>query len=44
MIFAQTFLPQELWVPFFNAVAFCLGTIFNVIAKRKTMIRTEGKK
>jgi len=44
MIFAQTFLPLELWVPFFNAVAFCLGTTFNVIAKRKAMIRPDKKK
>jgi hypothetical protein len=39
MMFAQAFLPQDLWVPFFNAVAFCLGTLFNVIAKRKAMIK-----
>ncbi|TVY87899.1 Peroxisomal membrane protein, partial [Lachnellula willkommii] len=46
MMFAQTFLPQDLWVPFFNAIAFCLGTTFNVIAKKKAraMTRTEEKK
>jgi len=44
MLFAQAFLPQELWVPFFNTVAFCLGTTFNVIAKRKAeALRTEKK-
>lgn len=46
MIFAQTFLPQDMWVPFFNAVSFCLGTTFNVIAKKKAraLIKAEGKK
>jgi len=37
MLFAQNFLPPELWVPWFNILAFTLGTAFNVIAKRKAM-------
>jgi len=32
-IFAQRFLPSELWVPFFNMVAFTLGTYFNTKVK-----------
>lgn len=46
MLFAQAFVPPQLWVPFFNIVAFCLGTTLNVIAKRKAkaLERAEGKK
>jgi len=33
MIFAQKFLPVELWVPFFNFVQFILGTYFNTKIK-----------
>ncbi|KAF8913000.1 hypothetical protein CPB84DRAFT_1760099 [Gymnopilus junonius] len=31
---AQKFVPVELWVPFFNAVQFVLGTYFNVRVKQ----------
>ncbi|TFK77234.1 hypothetical protein BDN72DRAFT_830401 [Pluteus cervinus] len=34
MAFAQNFVPTELWVPFFNAVQFVLGTYFNVRVKQ----------
>jgi len=44
MLFAQNFLPPELWVPWFNIVAFSLGTTFNVIAKKKAMKAAEAKK
>jgi hypothetical protein len=44
MLFAQNFLPPELWVPFFNVVAFTLGTTFNVISKRKAAKVAAEKK
>lgn len=34
MIFAQQFVPTELWVPFFNMVQFTLGTLFNIKVKK----------
>ncbi|KIM66321.1 hypothetical protein SCLCIDRAFT_111170 [Scleroderma citrinum Foug A] len=34
MVFAQKFLPMELWVPFFNVVQFALGTLFNIKVKK----------
>jgi hypothetical protein len=33
-----------LWVPWFNVVAFALGTTFNVISKRKAMKAAAEKK
>ena len=44
MLFAQNFLPPELWVPWFNVVAFTLGTTFNVISKRKALKAAAEKK
>jgi len=44
LLFAQNFLPAELWVPWFNVVQFILGTTFNVIAKRKAQKLAEVKK
>lgn len=44
MIFAQSFIPPHLWVPFFNAVAFCLGTTLNVIAKKKAKAVERAEK
>ncbi|KAF9056513.1 hypothetical protein BJ165DRAFT_1336499 [Panaeolus papilionaceus] len=34
MAIAQKFIPVELWVPFFNAVQFVLGTYFNMRVKQ----------
>lgn len=34
MVFAQQFIPMELWVPFLNMVQFTLGTFFNVRMKK----------
>ncbi|KAH9064329.1 hypothetical protein EDB87DRAFT_1785842 [Lactarius vividus] len=34
LVFAQKFIPPELWVPFFNLVSFVLGTYFNTKMKR----------
>jgi len=34
MTIAQNFIPVELWVPFFNAIQFVLGTYFNMRVKQ----------
>ncbi|KAF8898888.1 hypothetical protein BD779DRAFT_44837 [Infundibulicybe gibba] len=34
MTIAQKFIPVDLWVPFFNAVQFVLGTYFNIRVKQ----------
>jgi len=43
LAFAQAFLPQETWVPFFNAVGFVIGTYINAQTdyERTTDTRTE---
>ncbi|KAI9313984.1 hypothetical protein BX666DRAFT_1975438 [Dichotomocladium elegans] len=41
LIFAQNFLPQYTWVPFFNFVAFVFGTYINTMIKRR---RIEAEK
>lgn len=35
LAFAQKFLPQETWVPFFNLVSFFIGTYINSETKKK---------
>ncbi|KIW21045.1 hypothetical protein PV08_01624 [Exophiala spinifera] len=35
LAFAQKFLPEHTWVPFFNIVAFCIGTYINTHTKKK---------
>jgi len=42
MVVAQKFIPVELWVPFFNVVAFVLGTYMN--AKVKLLRMAAAKK
>ncbi|EMC97939.1 hypothetical protein BAUCODRAFT_31950 [Baudoinia panamericana UAMH 10762] len=37
LAFAQAFLPQETWVPFFNIVGFVIGTYINTHTKRKRL-------
>ncbi|KAI8376078.1 uncharacterized protein BYT42DRAFT_516820 [Radiomyces spectabilis] len=37
LIFAQNYLPQHTWVPFFNVVIFFLGTYMNTLIKRKRL-------
>lgn len=44
LAFAQQFLPPETWVPFFNAVAFFLGTYINTITKRKRLAALRKKR
>lgn len=40
---AQKFLPQETWVPFFNLVAFVIGTYINTITKQKRIAALKKK-
>ncbi|KAI5238787.1 hypothetical protein E4T43_07184 [Aureobasidium subglaciale] len=37
LAFAQKFLPQETWVPFFNIIAFVIGTYINAHTKKKRL-------
>jgi peroxisomal membrane protein 2 len=41
---AQNFLPPELWVPFFNAVQFVLGTYFNTKVKQARLAALKKEK
>ncbi|KAF8575502.1 hypothetical protein K439DRAFT_1641341 [Ramaria rubella] len=43
-IFAQKYVPQELWVPFFNMVTFVLGTYFNTKVKILKRRAEQAKK
>lgn len=44
LAFAQQFLPQETWVPFFNFVAFVLGTYVNTTTKMKRLKALRQKR
>ncbi|RFU27255.1 hypothetical protein B7463_g9070, partial [Scytalidium lignicola] len=35
LAFAQKFLPEHTWVPFFNVIGFVIGTYINTITKKK---------
>lgn len=37
LAFAQKFLPEHTWVPFFNVVAFFIGTYVNAVTKKKRL-------
>jgi hypothetical protein len=37
LAFAQKFLPEHTWVPFFNIVAFFIGTYVNTHTKKKRL-------
>ena len=43
LAFAQKFLPQETWVPFFNIIAFFLGTYINTHTKKKRLAALRKK-
>ena len=43
LAFAQQFLPNELWVPFFNLVAFVIGTYINAYTKKKRLAALRKK-
>ncbi|RPA98150.1 hypothetical protein L873DRAFT_1688714 [Choiromyces venosus 120613-1] len=44
LLFAQKFLPPHAWVPFFNLVAFVIGTYINAMTKKKRMAVLKRKK
>jgi len=37
LAFAQKFLPEHTWVPFFNIIAFVIGTYVNSVTKKKRL-------
>jgi hypothetical protein len=43
LAFAQQFLPQETWVPFFNLIAFVIGTYINTTTKKKRLAALKKK-
>ena len=43
LAFAQQFLPQETWVPFFNIVVFFIGTYINSHTKKKRLAALRKK-
>lgn len=43
LAFAQKFLPESTWVPFFNLVSFVLGTYINTVTKKKRLAALRKK-
>jgi hypothetical protein len=43
LAFAQQFLPEQTWVPFFNLVAFFIGTYINSATKKKRLAALRKK-
>ncbi|KAI9736920.1 MAG: hypothetical protein M1818_005971 [Claussenomyces sp. TS43310] len=43
LAFAQQFLPNHLWVPFFNLIGFCIGTYINSSTKKKRLAALRKK-
>ncbi|GJN82451.1 hypothetical protein JDV02_003620 [Purpureocillium takamizusanense] len=43
LAFAQKFLPDQLWVPFFNIVGFIIGTYINTTTKKKRLAALRRK-
>jgi hypothetical protein len=43
LAFAQQFLPEHTWVPFFNMIAFVIGTYVNSITKKKRLAALRKK-
>lgn len=43
LAFAQKFLPQETWVPFFNIIGFIIGTYINAHTKKKRLAALRKK-
>lgn len=44
LLFAQKFLPPHAWVPFFNLVAFVIGTYINSVTKQKRIAAVKKKR
>lgn len=43
LAFAQKFLPEQTWVPFFNIIAFIIGTYINAHTKKKRLAALRRK-
>lgn len=43
LAFAQQFLPEQAWVPFFNVVGFIIGTYINAHTKKKRLEALKRK-
>jgi hypothetical protein len=43
LAFAQQFLPESTWVPFFNLVGFIIGTYINTVTKKKRLAALRKK-
>ncbi|KAK4650873.1 hypothetical protein QC762_711410 [Podospora pseudocomata] len=43
LAFAQKFLPEHTWLPFFNLVSFIIGTYINTITKKKRLAALRKK-
>lgn len=43
LAFAQKFLPEATWVPFFNVVSFIIGTYINTVTKKKRLAALRKK-
>ncbi|KAJ4207343.1 Hypothetical protein NCS54_00832100 [Fusarium falciforme] len=43
LAFAQKFLPDQLWIPFFNIVSFIIGTYINTVTKKKRLAALRKK-
>ncbi|OTA66811.1 integral membrane protein [Hypoxylon sp. EC38] len=43
LAFAQAFLPEAAWVPFFNVTAFIIGTYINTVTKKKRLAALRKK-
>ena len=43
LAFAQQFLPESTWVPFFNLVSFIIGTYINTVTKKKRLAALRKK-
>jgi len=43
LAFAQKFLPEHTWVPFFNIIAFVIGTYINSVTKKKRLAALRKK-
>ncbi|KAG5930588.1 hypothetical protein E4U42_006676 [Claviceps africana] len=43
LAFAQKFVPDQLWVPFFNVVSFIIGTYMNTVTKRRRLAALRKK-
>jgi hypothetical protein len=43
LAFAQQFLPEQTWVPFFNIISFVIGTYINASTKKKRLAALRRK-